>query len=1620
MVKRTLNLVVAAISSASLVLSSTPLPAQPATPDRDEAKAALAAVFLQIDDMRRRVDDSAFDPDAMAYALGDDPGALFDFVQNEIAYHPYPGLLRFGSGTLMNLAGNTCDQALLLGEMLDAAGETVRYASAPMTPEVQERLMALAHLPATALTAPAAFELPSFQDQNDLYWLGYSDEMIDEAVAESVFQTYAFSQELDSLFAISEELIGPQLDAALAGATRPARPVQQTHCWVQHQSGDNWRDLDPAAWWMPEGQAALTAAEVHAEGLPLDLAPTLSVVIEVERIRADGTPGTIRILDVSSSLFRQVNEFSLVVIPTLLEEGAPDPEGGHSAFSLMASLNGRTATSAPFDLSGNAPPPELAAPPSAMDVIGGTIDCLFGCPSEDPPPSEGGGGGLFGGGGLLGGGTPPPEPEAEADAEPETPELAQGLLGLTMTIGLTNAAGDTVTEQRVLASHHPGLDAEAALADLQRQMSQSYEAVIWGGRIETDYLNAVELDALLEARTTLEILLDAQGDEAPSHDIEALITDLDLPNVGLLEFARLRGALVEQAAMRDLGTQVHVGFPQMFAQRIGGLPEAGPSGFGQSFDILSNGLVVDGPDAALKHARFGIADTLIEYLGTGGGDAANFYRQLVAAVDAGAALGLRTAEDSEALAAADLDPTTRRMLADDLSRGYSILAPPRAQTIADSPRFAWLRIDPVTGETLGRGAHGGAAGSETAVVNAEPAQRAKWVTLLIHAGIAVGVCAAMHVATPYLSQASAWMANEPGGPLEDPRSPARQRADFILCLGLAVALTGAFTLVRIFGPRLAATLGIGSGAGLSAAARGSGRTPPPSGARPQSMPPRPSAQGGRYARVTPNSAPEVGQGTSGRPSGSRAGSGHSARPPEGRRSGSTIVDVPQGRRSGSTIVDQPARGTNPRSGASLDGNPGPQPPRNRPPNQRTPSENFDLVVETLFGRRAVASHDMSVARGRWHAMSPAQRRAAYDTFRRLQRADPLGHPQRQFQRAMETGHNPHASPAAQLANVAMDVGLAEGSAAPNLGIHLRSLAREAGVSPQQMRSLLEARFVERGGAPHRVQVGPDGFVRLIEPQPHYERLTPHERQLAEMSPQRNPRNAAEDARVRAAFDKERGLTLEESVAGQAHHNEVPPQEYLNRSGLTRAEGEAHVIRYLESRNLSPAQARAEAKAYFDQLPPETGSAAPRGPSRPPGDGPPPPGSQTPRGDRSTPPPERGARSPFESADRAPDQARYRPDQVRRANAEANRVALEPEQMSQMAASGETIRMTPAELRAVAERTDALRLTPEQQRLAADGAPSVPLTEGQVQQMARSGETVRMSPTELRAVAERSDTLRLTPDQRQQITNLEGAPPPARTPRPTAAQERRNPNLPPEREFQTAEAAERAQSPDGLLASERLRIEDLNRRIVDNQIEMVPDTHQTAHLAERTFLRHERSIVQSRGQAFRDRLALRERQAWAGRHEIPAGSRQAGRSQQHVNGGRLPQRELVVGDKDYLGSIMGDTRFQPTQPEVFVDTINGHVRTILQQGRFPASGNNRPVMLHEVSPGRFVVRDGRHRLVASEIASRLTGRPLLPRDVVPGSGLEPIIPAEHLLLTKAGDKRVAVTRSEKSWSRLGVQ
>ncbi len=228
-------LVVLALAGATATAQSTPSP--------DQLFGAVEASLAELP--RDRFDMSAVVAQAQATAAasgGEVADLLFAWVRDETGLAPYRGVLKGPAGVLMDRSGNSLDRALLLRELLLAAGEQAVLATAQLDAD------ALASVAAVVRPAPAAAAAAGGQQS-----VAMAQRLADEfgadaaAAAQRLTQAEEARRELlarlwarsDAQTAALADLLGPALTAA-----DPAGLLTD-HWWVQVQRGGAWVDLDP-------------------------------------------------------------------------------------------------------------------------------------------------------------------------------------------------------------------------------------------------------------------------------------------------------------------------------------------------------------------------------------------------------------------------------------------------------------------------------------------------------------------------------------------------------------------------------------------------------------------------------------------------------------------------------------------------------------------------------------------------------------------------------------------------------------------------------------------------------------------------------------------------------------------------------------------------------------------------------------------------------------------------------------------------------------------------------------------------------------------------------------------------------------------------------------------------------------------------------------------------------------------------------------------------------------------------------------------------------------------------------------------------------------------------------
>ena len=270
-------------------------------PTADDVKALADRVerlFDAVEKADQALPRESFDVSAVVAAAGNDPQKLFEWVRDQTHWVPYRGALRGAAGVLQDRVGNSLDRALLLAELLRAAGHATRLARGRIPAEGAPELL-------TKLRAPHADQQPAAAQTTADDW----DKALDRQAKEQGVDPQQFRRNVAALTApvlrVGEDLAqrveeqapalleilskdnAPPKAADPAAATNEAADALSDHWWVQLGGGNGgWSDLDPS---LPDAApgAALARAETTVPlskepgWIPLDAALCHEVTVRV-------------------------------------------------------------------------------------------------------------------------------------------------------------------------------------------------------------------------------------------------------------------------------------------------------------------------------------------------------------------------------------------------------------------------------------------------------------------------------------------------------------------------------------------------------------------------------------------------------------------------------------------------------------------------------------------------------------------------------------------------------------------------------------------------------------------------------------------------------------------------------------------------------------------------------------------------------------------------------------------------------------------------------------------------------------------------------------------------------------------------------------------------------------------------------------------------------------------------------------------------------------------------------------------------------------------------------------------------------------------------------------------
>ncbi len=193
---------------------ATPVPGTADVAGREKA-AKLERVLARLEATMRQLNRESCNTDAVIETVGRDPVKLCSWVREQTAFAAYAGVLRGPRGVLIDRVGSDIDRALLLGELVNLSGYETRLARAELNEnEAEQRLAAGgSKLPRISTFAPAAEMV----------------KLLDRGANQTLELAAMVKRENDAQVWDKE-----QLQAA------------RDHWWIQYMDGRSWVDLDPA------------------------------------------------------------------------------------------------------------------------------------------------------------------------------------------------------------------------------------------------------------------------------------------------------------------------------------------------------------------------------------------------------------------------------------------------------------------------------------------------------------------------------------------------------------------------------------------------------------------------------------------------------------------------------------------------------------------------------------------------------------------------------------------------------------------------------------------------------------------------------------------------------------------------------------------------------------------------------------------------------------------------------------------------------------------------------------------------------------------------------------------------------------------------------------------------------------------------------------------------------------------------------------------------------------------------------------------------------------------------------------------------------------------------------
>ncbi|MFA5594024.1 MAG: hypothetical protein WDA15_01940 [Trueperaceae bacterium] len=641
------------------------------------ARQQLNSIYDPLEVMRAELDRKTFDPGALGLELAfEDAEFIVEHVNRVVRFEPYKGVLRGAQGTLAGGGGNAIDQALLTAVLLFDAGYEAEIRGTSLTDD-QVAVLLGQLVPGDDASAPLAQAAPE---------LGLD---IDLAEVE---------RQLAAEIAVLESDVA-RMDALLAGVTPSSSDARATlmdaareYHWVAYRfsGGDEWAEAHPVfGGEVPQEFLGLEATQAFSGQIPEELQHRFRFEVFIERRLGD----ELVVAPLMEAWERPVaNMYGVALTYANVPDGAEAVQDVGDVDALMAATNffypmlegDLPAGGQAFDMLGTLVPPEAANSPFAA-----VFQSLSGAMSQG-----------IGALGSIGFGS---------DSEPEPIDDAVSLTAQWFEFTFIAPGEEPVTHRRMVvdrlgsesrAAGTVRLNPEVSEKDAFAALASAHTLMLDPGRYAEAYVQDRSLESVIAMREFVDraLVCALEGTQPP--EMTSAQSDLEAPLAPLTLFSAFGDAPADDELLSYRPAPAMV----IMSQRIDGTHAqvdvvANPR---WSLRVGADGVYFD----AAANRRAGVWETRVEELplaATGEAVVPAF----TALEGVGSLEGLRLIGAAEigAVETLDLPFEARAAIADDLAKGYSVVLPAEhsVQRVAD---VGWWRVDPVTGETLGRGGDG--------------------------------------------------------------------------------------------------------------------------------------------------------------------------------------------------------------------------------------------------------------------------------------------------------------------------------------------------------------------------------------------------------------------------------------------------------------------------------------------------------------------------------------------------------------------------------------------------------------------------------------------------------------------------------------------------------------------------------------------------------------------------------------------------------------------------------------------------------------------------------------------------------------------------------------------------